>query len=171
MDEYELYPGQHTGEQIDQAVDVVQAAILEAAQETTPSVDAVVAAVDASGAKPYSVAGADISTPDAYGDTTLPTRPLLVSCYRELKLLARNKCIKAVFSGVSSLPQTVSQLPGYNTIILDDADVISMRLSNPSAQAGAWTVTAEGRSVTVSGSISGTTDIEIYLAVPGETIE
>lgn len=62
---------------------------------------------------------------------------------------------------VDTLPQTIS-----NTKITTDMKAIHSILSNPSAQVGDWTVTTSAGSAVISGSISGTTDITLYLAVP-----
>lgn len=64
-------------------------------------------------------------------------------------------------SSVSSLPQTIS-----NTKITATMKVVHSVLSNPSAQTGDWTVTTSSGSAVVSGSISGTTDITLYLTEP-----
>ena len=61
-------------------------------------------------------------------------------------------------SSVSSLPQTVS-----NASITADMAVIESVLSNPSAQTGDWTVTTSAGSLTITGTISGTTNITLYL--------
>lgn len=62
-------------------------------------------------------------------------------------------------SSVSSLPQTIS-----NAKITSTMKVIHSVLSNPSAQTGDWTVTTNNGSLSISGSISGTTNITLYLA-------
>lgn len=62
---------------------------------------------------------------------------------------------------VDTLPQTIS-----NAKITADMKAIHSILSNPSAQASDWTVTTSAGSVVISGTINGTTDITIYLAVP-----
>lgn len=67
--------------------------------------------------------------------------------------------IVATASSVSSLPVTIS-----NTNITAKHVVINSVLSNPSAQTGDWTVTTSSGSAVVSGSISGTTNITLYLA-------
>lgn len=62
-------------------------------------------------------------------------------------------------SSVSSLPVTVQDSRvniGYN--------VINSVLSNPSSQTSDWTVETGAGTVTISGSISGSTDIKLYLA-------
>lgn len=58
----------------------------------------------------------------------------------------------------SALPQTVS-----NTEIESDMVVVNSLLSNPSAQTGDWTVTTTNGSLTVTGTISGTTALTLYL--------
>lgn len=58
----------------------------------------------------------------------------------------------------SSLPQTLS-----NANITADHIVMESILSNPSAQTSDWTVTTSAGSLTISGSISGTTTITLYL--------
>ena len=69
--------------------------------------------------------------------------------------------LKVSKSSVSSLPTTIS-----NSNITADMEVINSVLSNPSAQTGDWTVTTSAGSAVISGSISGTTNITLYLAVP-----
>jgi hypothetical protein len=61
-------------------------------------------------------------------------------------------------SSVSSLPVTAN-----NSDIESDMVVINSELSVPSAQISDWTVTTASGSLTVSGSISGTTNIKLYL--------
>lgn len=65
-------------------------------------------------------------------------------------------------SSFSSLPQTIS-----NSNITDKHVVVNSVLSNPSAQTGNWTVTTSNGSLTISGSISGTTTITLYLMPNG----
>ena len=62
-------------------------------------------------------------------------------------------------SSVSSLPQTIS-----NSKITADMQAVGCVLSNPLAQTGDWTVTTSAGSAQISGTISGTTDITLYLA-------
>lgn len=59
---------------------------------------------------------------------------------------------------VSSLPVTIS-----NANILANHVCVKAVLSNPSAQTSDWTVTTSDGSAVISGSISGTTDITLYL--------
>lgn len=59
---------------------------------------------------------------------------------------------------VSALPKTVT-----NTSITSDMVVVNSVLGTPSAQTGDWTVTTANGSVTVTGSISGSTTLTLYL--------
>lgn len=68
------------------------------------------------------------------------------------------RCLTITFSSFSSLPQTVS-----NSSITANHVVVNSVLSNPSAQTGDWTVTTSSGSVSVSGSISGSTTLTLYL--------
>jgi len=58
----------------------------------------------------------------------------------------------------SSLPQTFT-VTGVDSQYV----VVNSVLSNPAAQTGDWTITTSSNSVTVSGSISGTTTLTLYL--------
>lgn len=79
------------------------------------------------------------------GTKKLPTNDLLVTV--------------ASASAVDSLPETIS-----NSNITSKHVVVNSVLSNPSAQTGDWTVTTSAGSVEISGEISGTTNITLYLA-------
>lgn len=70
------------------------------------------------------------------------------------------KVIVITSSSFSSLPQTIT-----NTAITANHVVINSVLSNPSAQAGDWTVTTSSGSLTISGSINGSTTVTLYLAL------
>ena len=63
-------------------------------------------------------------------------------------------------TSVSSLSTTIS-----DSNITANHVVIHSVLSNPSAQTSDWTVTTANGSATIEGSISGTTNITLYLAV------
>ena len=67
-------------------------------------------------------------------------------------------CLIITQSSVSSLPITIN-----NANITSDMVCINSILSNPSAQTGDWTLTTSSGSVSISGTISGTTDITLYL--------
>lgn len=69
--------------------------------------------------------------------------------------------LKVSKSSVSSLSTTIT-----HSAITSDMEVVHTVLSNPSAQTGDWTVTTSNGSLTIAGSISGTTNITLYLAVP-----
>ncbi len=66
---------------------------------------------------------------------------------------------------VSSLPVTVTDERITADHICKPADCL---LSNPSAQTSDWTVTTQDGSVTISGSISGSTTATIWLVIPIE---
>jgi len=68
------------------------------------------------------------------------------------------KCLVLTSSSFSSLPQTIT-----NANITSDHVVVNSVLSNPSAQADDWTVTTSNGSLSISGSISGSTTITLYL--------
>ena len=68
------------------------------------------------------------------------------------------KCVVVTSSSFSSLPQTLS-----NANLTANHVVINSVLSNPSAQTGDWTVTTSSGSLSISGSISGSTTITLYL--------
>lgn len=68
------------------------------------------------------------------------------------------ECLVITVSGVSSLSQTVS-----NADIESDMVVVNSTLSNPAAQTGDWTITTGTGTLTIAGTISGTTDITLYL--------
>lgn len=59
---------------------------------------------------------------------------------------------------VSSLPKSVS-----STEITDDMIVANYTLGTPAAMTGNWTVSTSNGSVTISGSISGSTTLKLYL--------
>ena len=61
---------------------------------------------------------------------------------------------------ISSLPQTIN-----DSRIMASHIAVNAVLSNPAAQESDWTVTTEDGSMTISGSISGSTSADIYLAV------
>lgn len=71
----------------------------------------------------------------------------------ELKVLRVSK------NSVSSLPTTIT-----DSRITADMYCLHSELSNSGAQIGDWTVTPSSGSLTISGTISGTTHITLYLA-------
>lgn len=68
------------------------------------------------------------------------------------------KAVKVVTSSFSSLPQTIS-----NSAITASMECVNAVLSNPSAQTGDWTVTTAAGKLTISGTISGSTTVTMYL--------
>lgn len=66
---------------------------------------------------------------------------------------------------VSSLPKTVS-----NSVITQNHIVLYSELGTPSAQTGDWTVTTANGSVTISGSISGSTTLKLTLGLRGAEV-
>ena len=64
------------------------------------------------------------------------------------------------FGSISSLPQTVS-----NSLITSNHILLRAELGTPLVQTGDWTVTTANGSVTVSGTISGSTTLKIVLGI------
>ena len=62
---------------------------------------------------------------------------------------------------ISSLPHTVS-----NANILAKHIPIGWLFGTPSAQTGNWTISTSAGSLTISGTISGTTSLTLVLGVP-----
>jgi len=79
-------------------------------------------------------------------------------CYWNNRTLA-SMAVKVIeVPSFSSLPLTVN-----DTDIQPGLVVVNSVLSNPSAQTGDWTVTTDWEQLTISGSISGTTSLTLYL--------
>lgn len=72
--------------------------------------------------------------------------------------IENKKVLVITTSSFSSLPQTIT-----NANITSNMVVVNSVLSNPSAQTGDWTVTTSNGSLSISGSISGTTTLTLYL--------
>ena len=70
------------------------------------------------------------------------------------------KVLQVDIAAFSSLPQTVS-----NADVTADHVVVNSVLGTPSAQTGDWTVTTSAGSLTIAGTISGSTTLTLYLAV------
>lgn len=68
------------------------------------------------------------------------------------------KCLVINATSISSLPATIN-----NELITSDHVVVNSYLSNPEAQTEDWTVTTSSGSLTISGSISGSTTVTLYL--------
>ncbi|MBQ6621538.1 MAG: hypothetical protein IJH75_01725 [Mogibacterium sp.] len=65
-----------------------------------------------------------------------------------------------------SIPSFSTMKTWYDDHITADMYVVAAVLGNPSAQTGAWTATTAAGSVTLSGSISGSTTLTLFLAKP-----
>ncbi len=74
-----------------------------------------------------------------------------------------NRDLEVTKSAVSSLPATITAAEITSDMIVKQGDI---SLSNGSAMVGDWNITTTSGSVTISGSISGTTDITLYLSTP-----
>lgn len=72
---------------------------------------------------------------------------------------ARVGVVQVTKASVSSLPTTIT-----DSAIKSDHVAIEAVLSNPAAQKSNWTVTTSNGNLTISGTISGTTDVTILLA-------
>ena len=70
----------------------------------------------------------------------------------------QTRVIKVSKSSVSSLPTTIT-----DSGITNKMECIKAVLSNPAAQRSDWTVTTSNGSLQISGTISGTTNITLYL--------
>lgn len=68
------------------------------------------------------------------------------------------KCLVVASGAISSLPTTIS-----DSRIASDMVVINQTVSNPAAQVGNWTWSTTDGSITLSGSISGSTYVTFYL--------
>ena len=73
--------------------------------------------------------------------------------------------ITVTLSSFSTLPQTVS-----NAAITADHEAVYLQAGTPSAMTGAWTVTTAAGSVTISGTISGSTTVKLVLVKSGTSI-
>ena len=69
------------------------------------------------------------------------------------------KTVVITTASFSALPQTIT-----DSRINEDHVVINSVLSNPAAQTGDWDVTTSDGTLTVSGTISGSTTLTLYLA-------
>ena len=79
-------------------------------------------------------------------------------------ILDKFRTVKVDVTLFSSLPQTVT-----DSRITADHSVVQSVLSNPAAQVGDWTVTTSDGSLTISGSISGSTTLTLYLNKTAES--
>ena len=91
---------------------------------------------------------------DLTNDAGYQTASQVASAVNEAKVL------QVDIAAFSSLPQTVQ-----NAAITADHVVVNSVLGTPSAQTGDWTVTTSAGSLTIAGSISGSTTLTLYLAI------
>lgn len=76
-------------------------------------------------------------------------------------LLSEKRTIKVEIASFSSLPKTVN-----DSRIKSTDEVVESILGTPSAQSSDWTVTTSDGSLTISGTISGSTTLTLYLTTP-----
>jgi len=72
--------------------------------------------------------------------------------------IAKLECLVINCGTVSSLPKTVT-----NSNVEDDMVVLQATLGTPAAQLSDWTVSTSNGSLTISGTISGSTTLTLYL--------
>lgn len=77
----------------------------------------------------------------------------------EASVLVDSFKVLVIEGNVSSLPMTIN-----NSDIKSDMVVLNSELGTPSAQTSDWTVETSDGSLSISGTISGTTSIKLYLA-------
>lgn len=115
----------------------------------------------ATGTKNVPLTGADV--PVSSSDSTKVSTKLsgIDSDISDLETsVGKLPVLVVTFSSFSSLPQTVT-----NSNITTDMVCLKAVLGTPSAQTGDWTVNTDtAGQVTVSGSISGSTTLTLYLA-------
>ena len=75
--------------------------------------------------------------------------------------LSNERTIKVEVPSFSSLPTTVT-----DSRIKASDEVVASNLGTPSAQTSDWTVATSAGSLTISGSISGSTTATLYLTTP-----
>ena len=82
--------------------------------------------------------------------------------HEQAETITGNKPIKCTKSGVSALPTTISK-----TGVTANMQAVKLMLSNPVAQGADWTVATAAGTVTISGTINATTDIEVWVQEVG----
>ena len=75
--------------------------------------------------------------------------------------LGSKRLIKVVVPTFSSLPVTVT-----DSRIEAADEVVEAVLDNPTAQISDWTVTTSAGSLTINGTINGSTNATLYLTIP-----
>lgn len=117
---------------------------------------------------------ATVATTGDYDDLTdkptIPTVPTNVSAFTNdsgyqtasqvASVVNEAKVLQVDVAAFSSLPQTVT-----NSAITADHVVVNSVLGTPPAQTSDWIVTTSDGSLTIAGSISGSTTLTLYLAI------
>ena len=95
-----------------------------------------------------------------YSESTAPSSPVTGQLWLKKSTMSVEEAkVLVISTTASSLPVTVS-----NASITADMGVIKGELSNPSVQATPITVTTSAGSVTLSGTLTGSTTITMWLA-------
>lgn len=76
-----------------------------------------------------------------------------------------SEIVKVSIASFNSLPKTVS-----NAAIKSGHEVVGYHMSNQAAMASAWTWTTANGSLTISGTINGSTTLTVYLGLVGTTV-
>lgn len=104
-----------------------------------------------------------ISVTDISDLAVTELQPVIDDAVDQLEAKITNaSALVVTLSSVSSLSVRYPS-SGTDDSITSDLVVLNSVLSNPSAQTGDWTVTTYDGYLTVAGSISGTTNITLYL--------
>lgn len=180
MEELGFYPGTHSGGEIDRDLNIVDAAFNENFSNSDPSIATIPAFSRSKAPDCYKVSNYEFEF-EAYPSYAIIPSNALITYGRTKSEVKKARVAKVVFSGISSLPQTITESVSGDAskmVLSENFEVIRFYLSNPSAQIGNWTVTTASTtqtidgdtftttSVTISGSISGSTDVVLYLAEP-----
>ena len=110
---------------------------------------------------PYVGVTTDMTQNEAETGTSTASRvitPKVLHDYVEAVAETKEVLVVDVDTAFNSLPQTVS-----NANITSDMVVVNSVLGTPSAQTGDWTVTTSTGSLTIAGTISGSTTATLYL--------
>lgn len=84
--------------------------------------------------------------------------PLQTQVTNAADAIAKLECLVVNCGTVSSLPKTV-----VNSNVEDDMVVLNVTFGTPAAQLSDWTVTTSDGSLTISGTINGSTTLTLYL--------
>lgn len=87
--------------------------------------------------------------------------------YKKYFALIKNEVVVVTIKAISSLPTggTVWADPNNTGLVTSNHIILHSYLSNPAAQVGNWSVTTNTDTIKISGSISGTTDLTLYLGL------